>query len=130
LDRQISFLQRRYKSHEVIKDIGSGLNFKRRGFKTILEQLFVGRIKEVVIASADRFSRFGTRDFFEWLFSHFGARLVILNHKKCQDPEEELAEDLLEIITVFSARYYGRRSYKAGDEEDKNISKSSTKRVL
>jgi excisionase family DNA binding protein len=117
LERQIKYLRKKCPDYEVIQDIGSGLNFKRRGFRTILEQLFKGDIREVVIASSDRFSRFGTREFFCWLFEEFGAKLSILENKKYENPEQELSEDLLEIITVFSARYYGRRKYKTNNEE-------------
>jgi predicted site-specific integrase-resolvase len=111
LQSQIKYLRKKYPNFEVISDIGSGLNFKRKGFRRILEQLFSGDIEEVIISSTDRFSRFGTRDFFCWLFEHFGGKLTILNNKFYANPNEELSEDLLEIITVFSARYYGRRNY-------------------
>ncbi len=121
LKRQVKYLRRKYPDYKVIKDIGSGLNFKRQGFRTILEQLFEGNIQEVVISSSDRFSRFGTREFFGWLFEHFGAKLTILENANYANPEQELSEDLLEIITVFSARYYGRRKYK-NNEESKDLS--------
>jgi predicted site-specific integrase-resolvase len=111
LERQKRYLQKKYRDYEIISDIGSGLNFKRQGFRKILEQLFEGNIDEVVVASADRFSRFGTNDFFKWLFEYFGGKLTILENKKYKTPDEELSEDILEIITVFAARYHGRRSY-------------------
>ncbi len=122
LERQIKYLRKKYPNYEVIRDVGSGLNFKRQGFRKILEQLFSGDIQEVVVASSDRFSRFGTREFFCWLFEHFGGRLSILENKNYENPEQELSEDLLEIITVFSARYYGRRKYKKNNEENQDIS--------
>jgi excisionase family DNA binding protein len=117
LQRQIDFIKKEYKDYEVIKDIGSGLNFKRQGFREILKQLFENKIKEVVVSSSDRFSRFGTRDYFGWLFSYFGGKLTILEDKQYESPDEELAKDLLEIVTVFSARHYGRRSY-SNDRQD------------
>lgn len=121
LQRQIEFLKKAYPNHGVIQDIGSGLNFKRQGFRTILEQLFKGDIKEVVISSPDRFSRLGANDFFGWLFKNFGGKLTIHSKAKCKNPNEELAEELIEIITVFTARYHGRRSYE-NNEEDQNLS--------
>jgi predicted site-specific integrase-resolvase len=126
LERQLKYLGKKYPDYEVIRDIGSGLNFKRQGFRKILEQLFDGNIEEVVISSCDRFSRFGTREFFVWLFEHFGGKLTILENRNYANPNEELSEDLLEIITVFSARYYGRRKYeqsstKANNKKDKNL---------
>lgn len=129
LQNQIDFLKKEYPNFEVVKDIGSGLNFKRQGFRKILEQLFERNIGEVVIASSDRFSRFGTRDFFEWLFGRFGGTLTILGDKQHESPNEELSEDLLEIITVFSARFYGRRSY-SNNKKNKNLPKFRTKKTL
>lgn len=123
LQRQVNFLKEKYPDYEVIQDIGSGLNFKRQGFRTILEQLFKKDITEVVISSSDRFSRFGTREFFGWIFETFGGKLTIIDDKGHAHPNEELAEDLLEIITVISARYYGRRSY-TNNKKGKNLSKA------
>jgi predicted site-specific integrase-resolvase len=115
LDRQIKYLANRYPAHEIISDVGSGINFKRSGFRAILEQLFKRGIAEVVVASGDRFARFGATDFFVWLFDQFGAKLTILNTVAYKSKSDELAADLLEIITVFSARYHGSRKY--ADEE-------------
>jgi predicted site-specific integrase-resolvase len=115
LERQVKYLQKRYPNHEVIKDIGSGINYKRKGFRRILEQLFKGNIEEVVVSSSDRFSRFG-RDLFEWIFEQFGTKFTILSRGKYKSNQDELAEDLMEIITVFSARYYGRRKYKNSED--------------
>ena len=125
LERQIAYIRRKYPDFEVIRDIGSGLNFKRQGFRDILEQLFKRNIKEVVVSSSDRFSRFGTKDFFAWLFEQFGGKLTILNNKLYENPNEELSEDILEIITVFSAKFHGRRKY-ANNSENQNISKSTS----
>ena len=111
LERQVKYLKKRYPNHEIIKDIGSGINPKRLGFKHILEQLFKANIEEVVVSTGDRFSRFGT-ELFDWIFEQFGAKLTIHRNRKHKTSQEELAEDLMEIITVFSARYYGRRKYK------------------
>lgn len=121
LQRQIDFIKDKYPNHEVISDIGSGLNFKREGFRRILEQLFERDIEEVVISSSDRFSRFGTREFFGWLFFRFGAKLTILKDETNESPEVELSEDLLEILTVFTARYHGRRNY-SNNKKDKDNS--------
>jgi predicted site-specific integrase-resolvase len=129
LQRQIEFLKKLYPDYEVIQDIGSGLNFKRQGFRKILEQLFKGNIREVVVSSSDRFSRFGARDLFGWLFENFGGKLTFLNNKEYKNPNEELSEDLLEIITVFSARYHGRRSY-TNNKESADLSKQTSENTI
>jgi predicted site-specific integrase-resolvase len=111
LKRQSSWLQKRYPRYQLVTDIGSGINYTRPGFKAILESLFKGNVKQVVVAHKDRFSRFGF-DFFTWIFSQFGAELVAVeNQSTIRNTTIELAQDLMEVITVFSARYHGRRKY-------------------
>jgi predicted site-specific integrase-resolvase len=68
LKRQEKYLKTKYPTAELKSDIGSGLNYKRTGFRAILQSLFKGNIKEVVVAHKDRFTRFGF-EFFEWLFN-------------------------------------------------------------
>lgn len=110
LERQVKFLKDKYKGYEVITDIGSGINFKRKGFKSILEQLFEKNVSEVVVAYSDRWSRFGF-EFFQWMFYQHGAQLISISEKQNKSETEELSEDLMSIITVFTARYYGQRKY-------------------
>jgi putative resolvase len=121
LARQSAFLQHKYPKYTLIEDIGSGINYKRPGFLTILEQLFKGNIKTVMVAHSDRFSRFGF-EFFQWLFSQFGAVLDAVEKPK-SDSGDELVEDIMEVFTVFTARYYGSRKYAKPDHaEDKTAS--------
>ena len=110
LNRQIKHLLKHYPEYTLVTDIGSGINFKRRGFQTILEQLFKRDIREVVVTYPDRFSRLGF-DLFQWIFEQFGAKLTFINQKNTS-PESELLSDVMEIFTVFTSRYYGRRKYK------------------
>ena len=110
LKNQIEFLTKKFPDYQLISDIGSGINFERRGLKTILEQLFERNIKEVVVASKDRFTRFGF-SLFEFLFNKFGAKFAVINSGKCKSDEQELTENLLSIVTVFTAKYYGKRKY-------------------
>lgn len=119
LEHQVQLLRSKYPSYEIIKDIGSGLNYKRPGFKKILEQLFIGDIGEVVVTSSDRFSRFGARDLFQWIFMRFGAQLTILSKAK-ENSGEELTEDLFEVLTVFASRYHGSRRYS--NKKNQNLS--------
>lgn len=122
LDRQIRFLQRRYPTYRVVSDVGSSINFNRPGFKAILEDLFEGKVRKVVVTYPDRFSRFGF-DFFVWLFQKFGAQLVGLSRSN-RSREEELAGDLMEIVTVFAARYHGSRKYEDGGEKGEVLPES------
>lgn len=105
---QIGYLRTQYPNYKLVSDIGSGINYERKGFKSILEQVIRGDIKKVVVANQDRFSRFGF-SFFQWLFEQFGAVLETVEHPIREG--DDLIGDFMEIITVFTARYYGRRKY-------------------
>jgi len=111
LERQEQYLKELFPTYEFIKDIGSGLNFKRKGIKTILEYSYKGEIEELVVAHKDRLCRFGF-ELFEFVISEFSkGRIIVLdNHSISKD--EELVSDILSIINVFSARVNGLRKYK------------------
>jgi predicted site-specific integrase-resolvase len=84
-----------------------------------------GNVDEIVVAYRDRLCRFGY-EIFEFLFKKYGTKLVVLNHKDCSK-EEEMVQDLLSIVTVFSCRTNGLRKYKnqiQRDIEDKTQQKS------
>lgn len=110
LKRQSEYLKSRYPDYKLITDIGSGINYERPGFKRILEGVFKGNISTVVVAHKDRFTRFGY-ELFEWIFQLHGATLIYTQEQQ-KTPKEELSDDLMAIITVFSARYHGQRKYK------------------
>jgi predicted site-specific integrase-resolvase len=110
LVRQTDYLKTKYPDYTSVSDIGSGINFKRPGFKRILEGVFKGNIQTVVVAHRDRFTRFGY-ELFEWIFKQHGAEIVS-DTESDNTEQEELSEDLMAIITVFTARYYGKRKYK------------------
>ena len=98
-------------SFEIISDLGSGMNYHKRGLKKLLEMIVEGKIGRVVLTHKDRLLRFGA----ELIFSLCEARnieVVLINRGDEPTFEEELAKDVLEIITVFSARLYGARSHK------------------
>lgn len=113
LARQIETLHNAYPNHELIKDIGSGLNFKRPGFISILGRLHRGEIAEIVVLYKDRLCRFGY-EIVEFLCEQSNCKIVVHNpaNKAELNDSEELAEDLLSIVTVFVARNNGRRAAK------------------
>jgi len=129
IKRQEKYLKSRYPTAELKSDIGSGLNYKRTAFRTILQTLFKGNIKEVVVAHKDRFTRIGF-DFFQWLFTQFGSVLTSLEDDKyTEGTGDDLTDDLMAIITVFSARYYGSRKYKE-TKSDKEGTKQGGKKII
>ena len=96
---------------EVIADLGSGMNDHKKGLKRLLDEIVEGRIGRLVITHKDRLLRFGA----ELVFAICEAKqveVVILNQGEDTAFEEDLASDVLEIITIFSARLYGSRSRK------------------
>jgi putative resolvase len=124
LVRQSKCLRKLYPDYTVVKDIGSGINHNRPGFQTILEQLFKGNIKRVMVTHPDRFTRFGF-DFFQWMFQQFGAVLETVE-KPTASPADELVEDIMDVFTDFTTRYYGSRKCKSGDKESETDSDSET----
>lgn len=95
---------------ERLEDIGSGLNYKRKDFVSLMEKVERGEVSEIVIAHKDRLVRFG----FEW-FQKFsadhGCVITVMNAESLSS-EEEMRKDLLSIIHCFSSRLYGLRKYK------------------
>ena len=111
LKNQISFLQKKYPKHEIITDIGSGINEKRKGYQTLLDNIFNGVVKEIVVAHKDRLSRFSF-ELIQQICKKFGTKIIIARKRnEPENPSNELAEDLMSVITVFTARYYGKRKY-------------------
>jgi predicted site-specific integrase-resolvase len=110
LDRQIKFAQDKFPEFKVISDIGSGINFKRKGFTTLLDKIISGKVKELVVTHKDRLCRFGF-DIIQLLCKKFNTKLTILSDSDPKDASSELTDDLMAIITVFSSRYYGKRKY-------------------
>lgn len=100
------------KDLRIIEDLGSGMNFKKRGFTSLLNLVLSKKIDKIYLTHKDRLLRFGYELIFK-IASHFGTEIVILNQKiEENDPQSNLAQDLIEIITVFSSRFYGSRSHK------------------
>ncbi|MBQ5940776.1 MULTISPECIES: IS607 family transposase [unclassified Massilia] len=96
---------------DVIEDLGSGMNYRKKGLRQLLERILAGEIGRLVLTHKDRLLRFGA----ELVFAVCEAReveVVIINQGAETSFEEDLASDVLEIVTVFSARLYGSRSRK------------------
>ena len=96
---------------ELIDDLGSGMNYQNKGLSRLLGAIIDGEVGRLVLVHKDRILRFGA----ELVFAICQARpveVVIINQGEDSTFEEELANDVLEIITVFSARLYGSRSHK------------------
>jgi putative resolvase len=109
LDNQIAYLQGIYPTHQVFQDVASGLNYKRQGFKKVLELCLDGKVHEVCITHKDRLCRFSF-DLVKFLLKRSGTKIVVDAHVDEASTEPDLADDIISIITVFGARLYGARS--------------------
>lgn len=110
LERQVAFMRDRYPTADIVRDIGSGINFKRKGLRAILLRLLAGDKLTLVVAHRDRLARFGF-DLIQYLVEHNGREVVVLN-AVVHSPTVELTQDLLSILTVFSYRMHGLRKYR------------------
>ena len=95
---------------DIYTDIGSGMNFKRKNFLKLLEEVQNNEIESVTIAHKDRLCRFGY-ELIEHLFNKNNVKINLINDDRLS-PEQELCQDLTSIIHVFSSRLYGLRKYK------------------
>ena len=116
LERQVALLESYCAAngwnYEVVQDLGSGMNYNKRGLQQLIKRICYGQVERLVLAHKDRLLRFGAELVFG-LCEVFNTEVVIINQgEQPLSFEEELAQDVLEIITVFSARLYGSRSHK------------------
>ncbi len=115
LERQIenvkTYLLAQGKPFEIISDVGSGINCRRKGLLELLDRINQGEVEKVVILYKDRLSRFGF-ELIEYMSSLHGCEIEIIDNTQ-KTEQEELVEDLVQIITVFSCKLQGKRAHKA-----------------
>ncbi|MDY6992040.1 MAG: IS607 family transposase [Pseudomonadota bacterium] len=110
LERQIEFMRERYPQAERVKDIERSRNFKRKGLLSVLQRAMQGDKLKVVVAHRDRLARFGF-DLIKYIVEKNAGEVVVLD-QTTDSPEEELSQDLLNILQVFSCRMHGLRNDK------------------
>ncbi len=96
---------------KTIQDLGSGLNYNKKGLKELIELICSNEVERVVLNYKDRLMRFGY-ELFEEFARYHEVKLEVINLTEDKTYEEELVEDVLSIITVFSSKLYGSRSHK------------------
>lgn len=97
---------------ETIQDLGSGLNYKKKGLQKLLKRILKGDVGRLVLTHKDRLLRFGSELVFA-MCEEFETEVVIVNKSEAdQTFEQELVTDMIELVTVMSARMYGARSHK------------------
>ena len=107
---------------EIIEDIGSGLNYNRKKWNKLIEHCMENKIDSIMITHRDRFVRFGY-EWFERFLGKYNVKIVVVNNETLS-PNEELVQDIISILHVFSCKIYGMRKYKKKIEEDEEIAES------
>lgn len=126
LENQVDFLQTYVNAKglitdEIIRDYGSGLNYNRKKWNQLLNEVMENKIKTIFITHKDRFVRFGF-DWFERFCNKFNVEIVVVKNEKLS-PHQELVQDIVSILHVFSCRLYGLNKYKKQIEGDEKIAK-------
>ena len=139
LERQIEnmelYLTSQGKPFEIISDIGSGINYKKKGLKEVITRISQNKVEKVVVLYKDRLLRFGF-ELVEYIASLYNCDIEIIDNTE-KSEEQELVEDLVQIITVFSCKLQGKHASKArklvkelidegGEDNDKNNSSNVT----
>ena len=96
---------------EVISDLDSGLNYRKKGLQRLLQEILRGRVARLVLITKDRLLRFGSELLFR-ICEFFHVEVIVLDTVPDASRERQLTEDLVEILTVLSSRLYGSRSRK------------------
>ena len=104
---------------QCIEDYGSGLNYNRKKWNGLLDEVMEQKIKTIVITHNDRFIRFGY-DWFERFCMKFHTTILVVNNEELS-PQEELVQDITSILHEFSCRLYGLCKYKKQIEKDEEI---------
>ena len=116
LERQVEYLKeycsaRGYAVVDILTDVASGLNEKRRGLKELFDYVVNGKVDVVVVSYKDRLTRLGFR-YLEEFFNSHGVRIEVVFGEEPKDLQPELIKDLIAIVTSFAGRLYGMRSHK------------------
>lgn len=98
-------------SFKIIEDLGSGLNYNKKGLKELIHQIQSGKVERIVVNYRDRLIRFGY-EIIEQICEFHKVKIEVINFTEDKTYEQELVEDILSIITVFSSSLYGSRSHK------------------
>lgn len=115
LERQIdnvkTYMYAKGYSFEIISDIGSGINYNKKGLNQLIDMVTNSEVDKIVVLYKDRLIRFGF-ELIENICNKYGTAIEIIDNTE-KTEEQELVEDMIQIVTVFSARLQGKRANKA-----------------
>ena len=104
---------KKYQNYEIIEDIGSGINFNRKGLRKIIKLGIEGKINKLIVAYKDRLTRFGFELIEDLIKEYSNSEIIIENEKDEKEPKDELVDDVLQILNVYTAKMNGLRKYKS-----------------
>lgn len=116
-DRQVEYMRDKYPHYKIIGDIGSGINFKRKGLLKIIDLAIQGKLDTLVVSYKDRLCRIGY-ELIEFILKTYSDTKIVIDQHKQETVQEEIANDLTEIMTVYTSKIHGMRSYKIGNQEN------------
>ena len=126
LDRQVNCMNDYLSSldckYEIIQDIGSGINYSKKGLRNLIKQINDRTVSKVIVFYRDRLLRFGF-ELIEYFANLNGCEIEVLDSTE-KTEQEELVEDLVQIITVFSSKLQGRRAHKTRKMIDEILGES------
>ena len=114
LCRQVAHTSEKYPDYEVITDIGSGINFNRPGLRKIINYAITGELKTLVVAYKDRLCRIWY-DLIEYILIEYSNTEIISDHEVEESLNEEIANDILQIVTVYSTKINDMRKYSIAE---------------
>lgn len=97
--------------YDMISDLGSGINYKKKGLNKLIDLIIQGKVSQLILTHKDRLLRFGSPLLFK-ICQAFQTKVVILEDSKTKTFEQELVADVIEIMTVFTSKMYGKRSHQ------------------
>ena len=113
LEHQKKYMIKKYPNYEIIEDIGSGINFNRKGLRKIIKLGIEGKINKLIVVYKDRLTRFGFELIEDLIKEYSNGEIIIENEKDEKVPKDELVDDVLQILNVYTAKMNGLRKYKS-----------------
>lgn len=114
LENQVVYMKNKYPGFQIITDIGSGINFERKGLEKIIDLAISGKLETLAVSYKDRLCRIGY-SLIENILKKYSNTEIIIDAEKSETINEEITNDLLQILTVYTAKIHGMRRYKAVD---------------
>jgi predicted site-specific integrase-resolvase len=111
LEHQKKYMIKKYPNYEIIEDIGSSINFNRKGLRKIIKLGIEGKINKLIVAYKDRLTRFGFELIEDLIKEYSNGEIIIENEKEDKEPKDELVDDVLQILNVYTAKMNGLRKY-------------------